>query len=243
MRLNRLMWLSVLILVTACGTGGFLSPALPTLAPEALTVPASSLTSTFTPTPAITNTPIPTLTFTPSVTPAIPIVPTVPTLIPKDAPYPQPCYFNWARQERPELITQIEAELEKNGFTDVTVYASDYGENCISRETNTVQYFAAMTTEFSITIPVEQTELAAINARTFDLMTVFKDIWSDDNPTGGSSQLEFIFVSQSGEVTVLSNYDFLVGLLKEHPDGQNLLDDCTSLETGPNATRLTCRAN
>jgi hypothetical protein len=247
MRRDHLMWLLLLALVSACAPTNFLSPAQPTIAPQALTLAAATFTPVVTFTPALTFTPTASLTPTASVTPTVtiepPFAPTVATLISKDSSFPQPCFFNWATKERPELSAQIEAELEKSGFTEVTVKASDFGENCISSETNEVQYFAAMTTEFSLTIPVEQTALSAINTETFNLMTAFKELWSDDNPTGASSQMELIFVSESGDVTVLSNYEFLMGLLTQHSDGKNLLDGCPSLETGPKALRLTCRAN
>jgi hypothetical protein len=178
-----------------------------------------------------------------TLTPEALFIPTAtdsPTLIPANVELPQPCYFNWATRERPELSQQIETALEESGLTGVTVIASDYGENCITYETNVVQSFGAMETDFYITLSVEKTDLAIINAQAFKLMTVFKDIWSDDNPTGASSKMELTFVAENGEVMLSSDYDFLMGLVQQHPEGQNLLNDCSILETGPKTARLTC---
>jgi hypothetical protein len=248
MQRNGLIWLLLLVFVTACGPGNFLSPAQPTLAPQALTISAAKLlptltpTSTLTPSPTFTMTPASTLI--PTNTSEPPFVPTVPTLISKDSPYPQACGFNWARQERPELSEQIRGALEEKGFAEVTVNASDYGENCVAYETGVVQYFTAMNTDFYITFPVESTAKDMLSTHVFDLMMVLKEDWSEvTSESIARGKVELTFVSDAGEVSVHGEYGFLMNLTIKHPDGKNLLDNCTSLDTGPKALRLTCRAN
>lgn len=64
------------------------------------------------------------------------------------------CYFNWATQPLPELSAQVQAALDAAGLTDVTARAEAYGENCYDSQTNEVAYFAAMETDFRVTIKV-----------------------------------------------------------------------------------------
>jgi len=68
--------------------------------------------------------------------------------------YPQACYFNWATQPLPELSSQVQSALEDAGLTGVAARAEAYGENCYDSQTNEVVYFAAMQTDFRVTINV-----------------------------------------------------------------------------------------
>ena len=61
------------------------------------------------------------------------------------------CFFNWARQDLPDVTAAAQAALEASNIGDVTVRAEAFGEDCIDPKTNKARYFAAMTTDFYIT--------------------------------------------------------------------------------------------
>jgi hypothetical protein len=67
----------------------------------------------------------------------------------------QDCYFNWATRPEPELSAQVEEALLAAGLPVATASAEAYGENCYSNATNKVVYFAAMETDFHISLVVE----------------------------------------------------------------------------------------
>lgn len=244
MRRNGFMWLVLLMLVSACGPTNFLSPAQPTIAPQALTLSASTFTPIVTFTPDASFTPTLTLTPTASVTPTImsqpPLVSTDPTLISKDSPYPQACSFNWATKERPELSQMLGAALEEKGFKQVEVYASDYGENCISYKTRQVQYFAAMTTDIEITAHVPPGE-HALNTHAANALIVLQNVWSDPtmtNALNGSITLDII--SETGRIKIQGLYKVLIALLAQHPDAKNLFESCRSSVSREDIPLLTC---
>jgi hypothetical protein len=66
------------------------------------------------------------------------------------------CYFNWAKKALPELSKKFEEAL-KDVSLQADGYAEAYGENCINQD-NEVVYFAAMETDFYITLNVEDLE-------------------------------------------------------------------------------------
>lgn len=72
--------------------------------------------------------------------------------------YQPSCYFNWARQPLPELSSQVQTALEEAGLTGVTARAEAYGENCYDSQTNEVIYFAALETDFRVTLDVPNLE-------------------------------------------------------------------------------------
>ena len=203
MRPNRLTWILVLILAAACSPGNFLSPAQPTIAPQALTLAAVASTPAASFTPTLTAEPTSTLTQTATITPTLTTEPSPtayvePTLISKDSPDPQACGFNWARQERPELSEKIQGALEEKGFADIIVRASDYGENCVAYDTGVVQYFMAMNTDFYITFPVESTARDILSRHVFDLMMGLNQAWSEVTSEGiARGEVELTFVLET----------------------------------------------
>lgn len=68
------------------------------------------------------------------------------------------CWWNWARQPLPDLSRRVQDALDATGIAGASVYVEAYGENCYDGESNAVQYFAAMETDFYVTLPVEDLE-------------------------------------------------------------------------------------
>lgn len=64
-----------------------------------------------------------------------------------------PCGFMWAEQPLPDVTAQAQAAVD-TVLENVNVYASAYGENCINQD-GSVRYFAAMTTDFEVLVPVD----------------------------------------------------------------------------------------
>ena len=81
----------------------------------------------------------------PTHTPAPPVTPTAATL----------CVWSWASRPLPELSEEVRAALDEAGIVADGVRTEAYGENCIDAETNTVRDFAAMQTDFRVTLPVD----------------------------------------------------------------------------------------
>lgn len=127
------------------------------------------------------STPTPTPTFTP--TPPAP---------------PVPCFFNWARQDLPELSTQVQAALDAAGLEGVTAYAYAFGEDCINPETDEVEYFATMETDFVVTIQVDDpSDLDALGDRVAGVLAVLLENFpTEDTPGPQPGQVELDFAGE-----------------------------------------------
>jgi len=73
---------------------------------------------------------------------------------PSETPTIGPCGFVWATQSLPELSKQLLARLNEAGLPVVAARAEAYGENCLYSD-GTLAYFAAMQTDYRITLEVE----------------------------------------------------------------------------------------
>ena len=65
------------------------------------------------------------------------------------------CYWNWATEALPEVTAQVQAAMEAALDVPVSATAEAYGEDCIDSATNEVAYFAAMETDFRVTVQVD----------------------------------------------------------------------------------------
>ena len=97
--------------------------------------------------------------------------PTAPVTETPGAGYTQ-CAWNWATQPLPELSAQVQSALEAAGLTGITASAEAYGENCITA-TGVVDHFAAMETDFRITVQVASlSDLEALGALLEQILVV-----------------------------------------------------------------------
>jgi hypothetical protein len=64
------------------------------------------------------------------------------------------CYWNWASRALPDLSITFHDALDEKGLNVTAANASEYGENCIDPATNQIAYFAAMETDWYVTVEV-----------------------------------------------------------------------------------------
>ena len=64
------------------------------------------------------------------------------------------CAWNWATQSLPDLSVEVQSALEAAGLEGGTASAEAYGENCITG-TGEVDHFAAMETDFRVSLEVQ----------------------------------------------------------------------------------------
>jgi hypothetical protein len=121
-----------------------------------------------------------------------------PTPIPLSGTPPTvaPCSFNWATKDVPELTAEIQSAIDDAGLESVTVIASAYGENCYANDTNEVQYFATMQTNFHITVVVDALEDEEVLGNlTAQILTVLNQIPPEDIPGPQPGNITLAFVA------------------------------------------------
>lgn len=159
----------------------------------------------------------PSLTFTPSPTPLPYSADLSPTA-------PPPCAWQWARQDLPDVTSQTMTALAAASVPFTQVLAEAYGENCVYMDGNQAQvaYFAAMTTDFYLTVPVESIlatdALAEIIIRTYDALS---------NLSGLPAQLGYLdmtFIGPDGTASVRSMFSTIQAALANGLTGAALLD-------------------
>jgi hypothetical protein len=132
---------------------------------------------------------------TATATPVIEITPTV-----NDS-----CYYNWATQDLPDLGQRVKGQIEQAGFNNVGVRAHAYGENCIYFSTGAVKYFAAMETDFDITVPVADiSDTNVLNGYRGEIQDILNAIPSGDLAGGKLGLITYKFVSPTGETREMS---------------------------------------
>lgn len=80
-------------------------------------------------------------------------LPALPALPDTSTPTIGPCGFNWARESLPDVSEKLVGLLKEAQLPVESAVAEAYGENCIY-EDGSVAYFAAMETDYSITLNV-----------------------------------------------------------------------------------------
>jgi hypothetical protein len=87
-----------------------------------------------------------------------------PSEVPPPTPLPtrpagyEACVWNWASQDLPEIAQGLSAALAAEGLVESEVNVSAFGENCYDDQ-GEIQYFAAMQTEYTITVVVREIDL------------------------------------------------------------------------------------
>ncbi|MBE0696293.1 MAG: hypothetical protein IH586_05160, partial [Anaerolineaceae bacterium] len=64
------------------------------------------------------------------------------------------CAFVWSSRSLPELSTEINQAFRKQGWAEVEVEASAYGEDCLDPETNKIVRFTALQTDFFLNVSI-----------------------------------------------------------------------------------------
>lgn len=124
-------------------------------------------------------------------------------------PYEQ-CGWVWATQSLPELSAEVQAALEAAGLENITARAEAYGENCLSPG-NEVLRFAAMQTDFHITVEVETlADAERMGALLETILSVLDNFPTESTPgpnpgyvgvtfTAGTEELNLWFAVTDGE--------------------------------------------
>jgi hypothetical protein len=68
---------------------------------------------------------------------------------------PAQCAYMWARRPLPTITTYAQIGLNLGAVPYTMAYAEAYGEDCLDSKTNQVVGFGAMSTDFYLTIPVD----------------------------------------------------------------------------------------
>ncbi len=139
--------------------------------------------------------------------------------------YPQ-CSFQWARQDLPEVtkLAQIALQMYWVELDAATVRVEAYGENCVSSG-NVVQSFGAMTTDFYVTMPVD--DLADDEAIAKAVSVIYRafvsgiESWWVPAPFG---YLDITFTHE-GETRVLrAMFPEIKGVLEQQLSGKDFLE-------------------
>lgn len=124
--------------------------------------------------------------------------PTVtPTIVPLTT---TDCFWNWNRRPLPELSEQVQAALDAAGIAGASTSAVAYGEDCIDPQTNTVQYFATMETDFFVTLQVEDlANLDALSELAAEVLAVLDGFPPNSTPGPQPGYIGITFVAGEEE--------------------------------------------
>ncbi len=129
-----------------------------------------------------------------------PVTTVPPTGTPTATPESRPCGFQWASQSLPDLSGQLAEAFRDAGLDVTSARAEAYGENCVD-ENGQVVYFAAMETDFRITIEVasldDEAELARLLESTLAVLDGFPP---DEIPGPQPGYIGITFEEASGGV-------------------------------------------
>ena len=180
--MKKLLLTLLVILTAACAprmSDATASEAPASLATMTLPLPRPSGTIVLSETP---QTPIPTSPDTPTTlaTTALPVEIITETLTVVGAP--PACAFVWARQPLPELSAQVEAAMRASVHPQAQARAEAYGENCVDAQGKVV-YFAAMETDFYVTLTVQDlTDLNILGQLTGQALAALDQFPTDQTP-------------------------------------------------------------
>ena len=139
---------------------------------------------------------------------SIPSLPGAPTTVTLVAPTAVgPCGWVWASSPLPDLSAQVQAALDDAGISAESARAAAYGENCIDAETNEVRRFAAMQTDFHVTLPVDDAEdLEALGDSAASVLAVLDGFPPNETPGPRSGQVGITFVAGDEQVALWFTY-------------------------------------
>lgn len=168
--------------------------------------------------------PLPTATPSPSPVPATETP--IPSLTPTSTLSYTECTWNWATQPLPELSADLESDLQAALELPLTAYAEAFGENCFDGRTNQVAYFAAMETDFYITVQVEAlAERETLGQTTERILTIVLSrfpVETTPGPNGG--YIGITFVSDAEQLRLRLTWAEAESALASGLHGASLLD-------------------
>lgn len=81
---------------------------------------------------------------------------------PNSVPFETPaqvvdCAYVWSNRSLPGLSSEINQTFRSQGYPEVEIEATAYGEDCLDPNTNKVVQFSAMQTDFYLNVAIENT--------------------------------------------------------------------------------------
>ena len=135
------------------------------------------------------------------------------------------CAWQWAYQDQPDLQAALEAALTNAGiaYDSVSVYA--YGENCLDGQGN-IQYYAAMETDFDLTLLVEDLgDRAALADRLAEVLALLvKEFPVGETPGPQPGYFSLTFLAGTDTLAVYVQQDTAVELVRQGVTGEALLE-------------------
>ena len=125
----------------------------------------------------------------------------IPSTVPFTDPDPgAPCGWVESRQGLPDLSKEVQAALEGAGIAGAKAYAEAYGENCMDTKTQKARYFAAMETDYHITLAVDGLgDLEALGKLAADVLVVLDGFPPKETPGPRSGYVGLKFVAADSE--------------------------------------------
>jgi hypothetical protein len=165
---------------------------------------------------ALTPTPTPSVTLTPSPTALATFTPGVSI---------QGCVWQWARQDLPELGVTVLQEFIDLDMPQVEVRVEAYGENCLDpNNSSTVNYFAAMTTDFYITNQVDDlADEDALAEFAVSAYNVVMDLPQESLPAR-PGYLDITFTAETQSKHFRAMFDEVKAALDDGLSGNDLLE-------------------
>lgn len=118
------------------------------------------------------------------------------TLVPTD----EPCYYQWASQELPEVTGALQKYFQDAGQSDLTVAAGAFGENCLRADGSVVR-FLTMYTDIYVTAPVDRLDNTSLLAeRCETILRLVLDYPPEELPGSNEGYLGITFADPQGGV-------------------------------------------
>ncbi|MCB9457688.1 MAG: hypothetical protein H6671_17020 [Anaerolineaceae bacterium] len=108
------------------------------------------------------------------------------------------CGWQWATQPLPELTGQIRAMFIAAGIADIEIQATAFGENCVPGREGIAGYFAAMETDFDLTLTMDAgLDDEAIGRQVANALDVLALFPPDNTPGPMSGYLRLVILQGS----------------------------------------------
>jgi hypothetical protein len=137
------------------------------------------------------------------------------------------CAWMWATEDLPDVAALFAAALDAADIAYSSVGASAFGENCFSPNSGEKNYFAAMQTDFSATLPVENAaDREAVGNLAADVLAIIVSdfpVESTPGPNAGMITLSFDDNRTTFQVIVQQNQ--AETLVAQGQRGAALLDE------------------
>lgn len=140
-------------------------------------------------------------------------------------PFTGACAWTWANQELPDLTQELANTFAQAGMGIVEVRAAAFGENCVDAQANKVVRFAAMQTDFYLTIPVEDTaDRQAAGEWIVKVIKILEPYVPGKVPGPNPGYIGIRFVAPEGEVNLWFQRVEAEELVKSGKTGSELYD-------------------